>query len=163
MGLSVVNWIVKWEQEVNSIDQIFLKTSNPLMVNIMEAIAEVYNPTYNHCRKLESEGVGPLNRRMYLLYDMEGGFYVGEKASADSFKNTNCIVSINSETVVSSNWDLLTEGTPLDRLNVLLDWTIILDGKEVGQVKRFNGFVPLLGVVRPIRIYINTDGEIVRY
>ncbi|MDD5614551.1 MAG: hypothetical protein PHQ54_05730 [Candidatus Omnitrophica bacterium] len=161
IGLSIINWIAKWVKDAEQIDRIVYITQNPLMLNILDEIAEVYNETYNYCRELEYDGFS-VNRRLEVLTDCSY-FCVGGKGGADTFRATDYMVSIENGFVRHSDWDELPEGTYVGRLNVLSDWTITLDGKEIGQVKRFDRLLSFLGVTDPIRIYIDENGEVIRY
>ncbi len=161
IGLSVVNWIAKWVKQAEGIDKITYTTQNPLMLNILDEISEIYNETYNYCRELEHQGV-PVNRRLEVLMDCSY-FYIGKRGRASTFRATDYAVSIENGSIRQSNWQTLPEGTYAGRLNVLEDWTITLDGEEIGQVKRFDRQIAFLGVTNPIKIYINEEEQIIRY
>ncbi|MDP8234380.1 MAG: hypothetical protein P9M06_06240 [Candidatus Saelkia tenebricola] len=161
IGLSIVNWIAKWAKETQGIGKIAYITQNPLMLNILDEVSEVYSETYNYCRELEYKGV-PVNRRLEVLIDCSY-FYIEEKGDTDTFQATDYTVSIENGSVSQSNWKALPEGAHLERLDVLPDWTITLDGEEIGQVKRFDELIAFLGVTQPIRILIDKEGKIIRY
>jgi len=161
VGLSVVNWITKWIKETQRIDKIAYITQNPLMLNILDEVSKIYSETYNYCRELEREGI-PVNRKLELLIDCSY-FYIEKKGDAGTFQATDYRVSIENGYVIQSNWKALPEKTYVGRLNVLQDWTLALDGEEIGQVKRFDRLISFLGVTHPIRIHIDEEGQIIRY
>lgn len=161
VGSSVISWIAKYSQMQDGTDKIRCSTHNPIM---LDAIAKVLLPEESiYTILVKSEEVHNLSEsKMQILCNI-GEFFIDTEGSADTFGEGKNRIIFDGGYIASSQWPQLPEGTDINRLGISGRWIVILDGKEIGQVKCFAVPLEIEGKTRPVRIYFDKDGQIIKY
>ena len=160
IGTSVANWIVKQVFELHNISEVQLLTTNPIVVNLAMRITDSQIIIFT-----DEDGKSYIlqtNNFMDLLIRY-GSFHIDHVGGAETFDTPGAMIVVGPETIVSSQWLNLPPKTTLERVDVLPNWIVTLDGAMIGQVKMLSRPLRLVGTINPIRIYIDVDGNIVSY
>lgn len=169
IGLTMANWIIRYSNFLFGIEKVTnIGSQNPIIVTIMKKLIQAQSLEYGvypefDFGEIHSRTVGNVSD-LELLKEI-GSFDIGA-ADNDGFGKAAFKVIISGNKVRFSQWDLLPIGTDISRLKLLQKpskWLISLDGIIIGQVKRFNQFVKVRGLINPIGIYFDKEGQIHQY
>jgi len=171
IGLTVANWIMRYEAITNQIKEVYnIGSRNPLIISLMRRIIipesliyyRAVQPSNNDL--LIFKMISPTPKTIDELVKSLGSFMIGdEKDRFFGKESISYAVVIANGTVSYSEWAGLPAGVLSKDIEILDDWRVEFRGNIVGQVKALNDFIMLEGRINPIGIFKDEQGRIVQY